>query len=181
MAVGFGIYGRDKVGKNQDWAKDLLITHANAAELQRVELLHCFGMLGGNVPVTQMLANNRSARPPPQPETPQGKPLKQFREILHLTPEHFTHCMSWLHSALSSHRSLSILVLQGPASPARTALAHILRSLIEATPQKMRPYASNRPDKDSARAKNPQRRRPPEMAKLKFAFICVYSRLYSAV
>ncbi len=78
--------------------------------------------------------STRSARPLPQPEAPQSGALRQFRTLLNLPLKHFTHCMSWLNAAMSPTGPYPILVLQGPASPARTALAHVLRSLIDPGP-----------------------------------------------
>ncbi len=88
--------------------------------------------------ITQNLAahfrSTRSARPLPLPEAPQPGALHRFRKLLHLAPEHFAHSMSWSTAAMSPTGPYPILVLQGPASPARTALAHVLRTLIDPGP-----------------------------------------------
>ena len=49
--------------------------------------------------------------------------------------------MTLLNAALSPTGPYPILVLQGPESPARTALAHILRTLIDPGPA---PFCSSR-------------------------------------
>ncbi len=76
--------------------------------------------------------STRSSRPLPRPQN--GGSVEQLRKILHLTPEHFSHCMTWLNAAMSPAGPYPILVLQGPESSARTALAQVLRTLIDPGP-----------------------------------------------
>lgn len=110
--------------------------------------------------ITQNLAahfrSTRSARPLPNPETPHDgtNALQQFRDILHLTPQHFTHCMTWLNAAMSPTGPYPILILQGPASPARTALAHMLRTLIDPGPTPFCPLPKSSRDVHSLATHN---------------------------
>ncbi|MGI8743714.1 MAG: hypothetical protein ACR2NN_14290 [Bryobacteraceae bacterium] len=81
--------------------------------------------------VTQNLGvyfrSSRSARPLPHPEK-SAAALAKLRAVLHLTPEHFTRCMSWLTSAMSPAGPYPILVVQGAG---KSSVASLLRSLID--------------------------------------------------
>jgi hypothetical protein len=76
----------------------------------------------------------RSARPLPAPETPpvsDAATLDNLRTLLGLTPEDHTRCLSWIVAAMSPTGPYPILVLQGSVASAKSAIASMLRSLVD--------------------------------------------------
>ena len=68
---------------------------------------------------------------PANPESPIPNPLEQFAELFHLSPTARTRVFTWLAAALRPVGPYPILVLRGPASSGKSALARALRVLID--------------------------------------------------
>jgi putative DNA primase/helicase len=75
-----------------------------------------------------------STLPLPNPANHQSlipNPLDQFAELFHLSPTARTRIFTWLAGALRPIGPYPILVLRGPASSGKSALARALRVLID--------------------------------------------------
>ncbi|MGI8745190.1 MAG: hypothetical protein ACR2NN_21985 [Bryobacteraceae bacterium] len=94
--------------------------------------------------------SSRSARPLPHPEQPAAA-LDKLRALLHLTPEHFTRCVSWLTAAMPPTGPYPILVVQGPG---KSSVAKLLRSLVDPGPTSFCPVPSSSRDLQSLAAHN---------------------------
>jgi hypothetical protein len=68
---------------------------------------------------------------PTHPESPTPNPLEQLAELFHLSPTARTRIFTWLAAALRPIGPYPILVLRGPASSGKSALARALRVLID--------------------------------------------------
>ncbi|MGI8742903.1 MAG: hypothetical protein ACR2NN_10100 [Bryobacteraceae bacterium] len=100
--------------------------------------------------LTAHFSSSRSASPLPHPETSRDA-IQNFRALLHLTPEHFTHCMSWLTAAMSPKGPYPILVIQGSG---KSSLATLLRSLIDPGPAPFCPVPQSSRDLQSLASYN---------------------------
>lgn len=75
-----------------------------------------------------------STLPLPNPANPQSRvanPLERFAELFHFTATARTRVFTWLAAALRPIGPYPILVLRGPASSGKSALARALRVLID--------------------------------------------------
>ena len=108
--------------------------------------------------ITQNLAGyfraTRSARPLPHPQPAPKKTFDKLQTLLGLTPEHFARCMSWLIAAMSPTGPYPILVLQGASSSAKSAVAAMLRALIDPGPAAFCPLPSSARDLQSLASHN---------------------------
>ena len=97
----------------------------------------------------------RSARPLPPPEQPtRSSTFSALQQVLGLTPQQFTPCLSWLIAALSPTGPYPILVLQGPSSSAKSAVARMLRAIIDPGPAPFCPLPSSARDLQSLASHN---------------------------
>ena len=101
----------------------LLDLHIQPAKLSRSQ-----PATGASPNHTAHFRSTQSARTLPAPES--GGDLEDFRTLLGVTPDHFTRCLSWLAAALSPTGPYPILLLQGRAASAKSAIASVLRALI---------------------------------------------------
>ncbi len=103
--------------------------------------------------ITQNLAGYfraaRSASPLPHPQPAAKKTFDKLQNLLGLTPEHFTRCLSWLIAAMSPTGPYPILVLQGSSSSAKSSVAAMLRALIDPGPARFCPLPSSARDLQS--------------------------------